>query len=188
MANITTSVSNTNLFTLTNNEATLLTYYIERASCKGNSLIYTNLNSDGSELPSNDIDPSASFTYQFVEDGLYRLTIEGVENEEYYVRVTGNIEACERGLIQELMCNLDDCNKLDYCQKVNKMLKFSNFKDYLYGLLNQYQQEQSITTLIAIPVAERLTICQYFCLLADLCGCVTTNSYTTSTTDCGCNS
>ncbi len=188
MANITTSVSNTNLFTLTNNEAILLTYYIERASCKGNSLIYTNLNSDGSELPSNDIDPNTSFTYQFNEDGLYKLTIEGAPNEEYYVRVTGNIEACERGLIQELMCNLDDCNKLDYCQKVNKMLKFSNFKDYLYGLLNQYQQDQSISTLIAIPSAERLTICQYFCLLADLCGCVTTNSYTTSTTDCGCNS
>lgn len=188
MADITTSVSNTNLFTLTNNGATLLTYYIERASCKGNSLTYTSFNIDGSQLPSNDIDPSTNYTYQFNEDGLYKLTIEGIPSEEYYIRVTGNIEACERGLIQELMCNLDDCNKLEYCQKVNRMLKFSNFKDYLYGLLNQYQQDQSITTLIAIPTAERLTVCQYFCLLSDLCGCVTTNSYTTSTTDCGCNS
>lgn len=185
MADITTSVSNTNLFTLTNNDSVELTYFIERATCKGNSLIYVATDIDGTDLPSDGIAPTFSATYQFQQDGLHRLNVDG---EVYYIRVTGNIEACERALMQELLCNLDNCNKLDYCQKVNKMLQFSNFKDYLYGLLNQYQQEQSMSTLIAIPTAERLTICQYFCLLADLCGCVTINTYTTSTTDCGCNS
>lgn len=187
-ANISISVDNTNLLTITNNDTVLVTYTLERATCTGNSLVYSSESSDGTSLPSNDLDPDTSFTVQMVDDGLYRLTAEASTVDVFYVRVTGNIEACERGLIQELLCNLDDCKKLDYCQKVNKMLKFSNFKDYLYGLLNQYQQEQSINTLIAIPSAERLTICQYFCFLADLCGCVTTNSYTTSTTDCGCNS
>jgi len=188
MADITTSVSNTNLFTLTNNGVTLLTYYIERATCKGNSLVYSNVDSNGNDLPSNDIDPDDTFTYQFNEDGLYKLTIESSSDEIYYIRVTGNIEACERGLIQELMCNIDDCNKLDYCQKVRNESLFSYYKDRLFGRLYQYQQDQSSYLLISVPETERYTLCQYFCTLADLCGCVTTNSYTTSTTDCGCNS
>ncbi len=188
MADITTSVNNTNLFTLTNNEAILLTYFIERATCKGNSLIYVSTDVDGSALPSNDIDPNTSFTYQFNEDGLYRLTIEGAPSEEYYVRVTGNIEACERGLEQELLCNVNKCDKLDFCQKVRNESLFSYYKERLFASLNQYQQDQSIYLLISIPEIERFTLCQYFCTLADLCGCVTTNSYTTSTTDCGCNS
>lgn len=187
MANITLSVSNSNLLTLINNEGIQITYGIERAICKGNSLTYTATNSDNTSLPSSIITAGGTITYQFIEDGLYKLTVEAGEEEDYYVRVTGNIETCERSLIQDIYCKQEDCDKYTYNQKLSKLLVFFSYKDRLYSLLNTYQQEQSNASLISIPEAERLTVCQYFCILKDMCGCVEQTYYDNVVTDCGCN-
>lgn len=188
MADITVTVSNTNLFSITNNEATNTNFYIERPICKGNSITYSNSQSDTTPFPNVLLDPDEVSTFQFLEDGLYRLTVTSGDDEEYYVRATGNIEACERALIQEIYCGEDDCDKYSYNQRLSKLMVFLSYKDRLYALLNSYQQDQSISSLISIPEAERLTVCQYFCILKDMCGtCINTITYDTVVTDCGCN-
>lgn len=187
MADITLSVSNTNLLTLTNNETSLITYDITRTTCKGNSLVYVSTDSSGGNLPSNDIESNTSFTYQFIEDGLYKLTLYTSPVEVYYIRVTGNLEACERALIQDVLCYSNKCDKFEYNIKIGKEMNFQSFKIPLFSRLNIYQQEQSIFSLITPSYADQLSICQDFCLIADLCGCVETKSYTTVISDCGCS-
>jgi len=188
-ANIEYSVDNSNLFTLTNNDIVLVTYTIERMVCEGNTVTYSGLDSEGGNIPSNDIDPSDTFTYQFIEDGLYRFTVETTTTEIYYIRVTGNIEACRRALGQEFICKFtDECSMLEQNTLIRKLMLFNSYRTFLYGLLNQYQQEQSLDELLAIPDAEKLTICQYFCLLQDICGnCISSSSYNTKLNDCGCS-
>ncbi len=189
-ANITFSVDNSNLFTLTNNSLTLATYYIERATCEGNTITYVGVNSDDTALPSNDIEGEQTVTYQFIEDGLYKLTVDTNISEEFYVRVTGNIEACRRALDKEFICKFtDECSMLEKNLMIQKLLLFNSYRTFLYGLLNQYQQEQSLDELLAIPDADKLTVCQYFCLLKDICGnCISSSSYSSKLNDCGCAS
>lgn len=189
-ANITFSVDNSNLFTLTNNSLSSNLYTLERATCEGNTITYVSENSDGTLLPSNDIEAETTITYQFVEDGLYRLTYETNILEVFYVRVTGNIEACRRALDKEFICTYtDECSMAEKNRMIQKLMLFNSYRTFLYGLLNQYQQQQSLDELLAIPDADKLTICQYFCLLQDICGnCISSSSYSSKLSDCGCGS
>lgn len=190
-ANITISVDNSNLFTLTNNSLIdIVTYSITRATCEGNTINYTDTIANSVNLlPTLDFVNTNSFkTYQFTEDGLYKLTVVTNITEIYYVRVTGNIEACRRAIDKDFLCNtLDDCSVIEKSKKDKQWKLFYTYRTFLYGLLNQYQQEQSIDELLSIPDADKLTICQYFCLLQDICGnCVTESYYNNNSGDCGC--
>ena len=187
-ANITFSVDNSNLFTLTNNDTvSSISYTIKRATCEGNSINYVDYDSNLNDLPTNSLNPLQTVTYQFIEDGLYKISFS--PTEDYYIRVTGNIEACRRAIDKDFLCNtLEECSVMEKAQKDRQWKLFYTYRNFLYGLLNQYQQEQSMDVLLSIPDADKLTICQYFCLLRDVCGnCITENYYNNNSGDCGCS-
>ncbi len=189
MAQITVSVSNTNTVTLENIGSTYtIDYTVARATCKGNTITYVNVDTQDDVLPTGTLAIGAEVSSDFIDDGLYRLTtVENSVTEVYYFRVTGKIEACERNLLQDIFCNTEKCDRFEYNQKLEKVMTFLMFKNRLYNKLNQYQQEQSISSLLSLPEVERLTICQDFCILKDICGCTELTTYNTTVTDCGCS-
>lgn len=188
MANITLSVDNTNNITLKNNDSVDLNYVIKRAVCTGNSLSYSQTTFDYIDLPQGVVVASTLVNFKIKDDGLYQLITNNGTEEIYYFRVTGNLEACERALLQDLLCSLDQCDKFEYNVKVSNMMTFFSYKDPLYALLNTYQQEQSINSLINPSYSERLNICYWICLIKDLCNCVEIHTYDTNiSSDCGCS-
>jgi hypothetical protein len=133
-------------------------------------------------LPTTSLAADSSVTIDLVDDGVYKLIIDGSPDTESYFLLDYNIKACERDMLRDLLCDTcDPCASVDFMRKMKTRLVFNAIKNNLYFIWNKWVQTQSVTDLITPPNDEILYLGELITQLNNLC--TTCNDNTCD--DCG---
>jgi hypothetical protein len=167
-----------NKITIQNNETVLINFGMQRFDTSLITPIYVNVTAGGvlyTASPTESIGPELSKTIQLPQDGIYKLYFKDLITsavQSVVILTTGNVDACEKKILQDFLCRAQDQCKVDECDIVKEQMKFFSLKSMVSFYYKQIVSIDGVNLdSISITNSDVIDIATAIDTLTAMCGC-----------------